>query len=58
MSGTSDQFKKKPRQKTPPGKRVAMSAEAKQAYEELIRARDERERTYERHLPQESKTRR
>ena len=58
MSGTSDKFKKKPRQKTPAGKRVPVSAEAKEAYEELIRAREERERTYERHLPADSKLRR
>jgi hypothetical protein len=46
-----DQFKRKPRRASSKGKSVAMSAEAKQAYEELMRARDERERTYLRHLP-------
>lgn len=44
-------FKKQPRQATPKGKRVAISPEAKLAYEEQIRARDERERTYTRFLP-------
>lgn len=51
MVESSKQFLKKPRQAAPKGKRVAVSAEAKQAYEDQIRARDERERTYTRHLP-------
>ena len=51
MNETNSQFKKKPRQAAPKGKRVAVTAEAKLAYEEQMRARDERERTYTRHLP-------
>ena len=51
MVETSSQFKKRPRQAAPKGKRVPISAEARAAYEEQIRARDERERTYTRHLP-------
>lgn len=51
MVETPNQFKKKPRQAAPKGKRVAISPEARQAYEDIIRARDERERTYTRHLP-------
>ena len=47
----ANQFKKKPRQAAPKGKRVYISPEAKAAYEEQMRARDERERTYLRHLP-------
>lgn len=46
-----DQFKKAPRRKKEPAKRVAVSADAKQAYEQIMRDRDERERTYLRHLP-------
>ena len=46
-----DQFKKKPRQKTPRGKRVVMSPEAKAEYVKLMEAKDERDRTYTRHLP-------
>lgn len=51
MAEITSQFKKKPRQAAPKGKRVAISPEARQAYEEQIRARDERDRTYTRHLP-------
>ncbi len=51
MAESTNQFKKKPRQAAPKGRRVSISPEAKQAYEEQIRARDERERTYTRHLP-------
>ncbi|MDB5592472.1 hypothetical protein [Enterovirga sp.] len=51
MAETTNQFTKKPRQVAPKGKRVTISAEARAAYEEQMRARDERERTYTRHLP-------
>lgn len=51
MADTPNQFKKKPRQATPKGKRIAVSADVKAAYEEQMKARDERERTYTRFLP-------
>jgi hypothetical protein len=40
---------KSPR-KAAPVKQVVLSEEAKRAYEELLRQRDERERTYGRHV--------
>jgi hypothetical protein len=48
---SNEQFKapKTPRKKAPV-KRVVLSEEAKQAYEKLLRDRDERERTYGRHI--------
>ena len=45
-------FTKQPRRKADRGKRVALSPEAKQAYEEQIKSRTERDETYTRHLPQ------
>lgn len=48
---SSTQFKKQPKRASSKGKSVAVSDEARQAYEEEIRRRDERERTYLRHLP-------
>lgn len=51
MDDTTNQFKRKPRQVAPKGKRIAVSDEAKQAYEALIKARDVRDETYTRHLP-------
>lgn len=57
MVDTPDQFKRKPRQKKAPGKRVTISPEAKQAYEDLLRDRDERERTYAQFLPSSDKVR-
>jgi hypothetical protein len=51
MTGTNGQFRAaKDRKKKAPVKRVTVSAEAERAYEELVRARDERERNYGRHL--------
>ena len=51
MSETTNQFKKKPRRVGDKGRRVTVSAEAKAAYEAEIKAREERETTYLRHLP-------
>ena len=51
MTETSKQFKKRPPRKRTPGKSVAVSAEARQAYEDEIKARTERESGYQRHLP-------
>lgn len=48
---SSAQFKKQPKRASSKGKSVAVSDEARLAYEEQIRLRDERERTYLRHLP-------
>ncbi|MCX5580121.1 hypothetical protein [Kaistia terrae] len=55
MTETNDRFKKAPRKQASPGKRVSLSAEARQAYEDLVRTRDERDRTYGQHLPAENK---
>lgn len=51
MTDTSNQFKKKPRRVGDKGRRVSISPEAKAAYEAEIKARQEREQTYLRHLP-------
>jgi hypothetical protein len=52
MTEPSDQFKKSPRRKAPRGKSVSVSAEAKQAYLDLIRERDRLALSYGQHLPQ------
>ena len=36
--------------KTAPVRRITLSPDALKAYEEMVNRRDERERTYERHL--------
>ncbi len=51
VTDTDTQFKKQPRRKKEAGKRVAISPEARQAYEQEIKARTERNETYLRHLP-------
>lgn len=51
MTETPNQFKKKPRRPADKGRRVSISPEAKAAYEAEIRAREERQETYLRHLP-------
>ena len=56
MSTPPDQYKKAPKRQTSRGKRVALSPEAKQAYEALIREADEREKM-ERHLPPDMRRR-
>ncbi len=50
-----NQFKKKPRRKVPRGKLISVSAEDKQAYADLIKARDEKELAVGRHLPADIK---
>ena len=52
MNTASSTFKKSSSRtkKTAPVRRVALSDEAKKAYEELVIRRDERARTYEQHL--------
>lgn len=57
MSETPNQFTKPPRRKKEPGKRVAISPEAKLAYEAEIKARAEREANYLRHLSDRPVTR-
>ncbi len=54
MSEPPDLFKRNPKRKPARGKHVSMSPEAKRAYEELMRERDERDKAYTRHLPPES----
>jgi hypothetical protein len=56
MTGTNGTFKRaKPRQRTAPAKRVVLSPEDRKAYEDLLQGRDERGRSYERHLPSDKK---
>lgn len=57
MPDNPDQFKRAPRRKASKGKRVAMSAEAKEAYAALIEERVKRAETYGRHLPETGKPR-
>ena len=57
MTNTPDQFTRAPRRKPSKGKRVAISAEAKEAYAALIEERVKREETYGRHLPETGKPR-
>jgi hypothetical protein len=57
MTNQSEHFKKAPRKKTPPAKRVTLSAEARKAYEEMMQSRDERDRSYGQFLPADGKTR-
>ena len=57
MPEPTDQFKRAPRRKTPKGKHVTLSAEAKKAYAELIEERVRREQAYGRHLPGHDKAR-
>jgi hypothetical protein len=49
-----DQFRRAPKRKAERAKTVSMSPEAKRAYEEMMRERDERDKNYTRHLPPES----
>ena len=50
MSKQPEQFKKAPKRSAVKGKRVVMSAEAKAAYEAMIREADEKAKMT-RHLP-------
>ena len=52
MVEIGSKFTKQPRRKADKGKRVVLSPEARQAYEQEIKSRTEREETYLRHLPQ------
>ena len=55
-SGTSKQFTKAPRRKGERGRSISVSPEARQAYEDEIKARAERE-NYLRHLADRDKGR-
>ena len=58
MSTANQKYKRaKSRQKTPPANRVVLSPEAKAAYETLAQEREERGRSYDRHLPSDKKAR-
>ena len=50
-AGGPDAFKRAPRRKKEPVKTVSLSPEARRQYETLAQERDERQRTYEGHLP-------
>ena len=54
MASPPDTFRKAPRRAPVKGKRVVVSAEAKQAYEAIIREKEEREKLA-RHLPPDMK---
>jgi hypothetical protein len=56
VSGINGKFKRsKPRSRTAPARKVVLSAEDRKAYEELVQGREERGRTYDRHLPSDKK---
>jgi hypothetical protein len=50
MAETPSQYKKAPARKKAPVKRVALSDEAKKAYEEMMQKRDAEQKTYGVHL--------
>ncbi len=51
MTTTNDRYKShKDRKKPAVVKRISVSDEAKAAYEAMVKERDERERTYAKHL--------
>jgi hypothetical protein len=52
MNDTANQFKKAPKRKKEKARSVAVSPEMRQAYSDLIKAREEREE-YAKHLPAE-----
>jgi hypothetical protein len=59
VNETNERFKRaKAQRKSASVKRVTLSDEAKKKYEELVKARDEQERSYGRHLAEERKTKR
>ena len=52
MSDTNGKYKKAPSRtkKLKPARHIGVSADAKKAYEDIVRQRDERDKTYGRHL--------
>lgn len=57
MADESERYLKQKPRKSAPVKRVALSEEAKRAYEELVQKRDERDRDYGSHLSSDNKRR-
>ena len=56
MTGTTERFKKTPVRKKAPVKRIKVSPDAERAYEDLVRGRDDRHKSYGRFLPAENKS--
>ena len=54
VSQPPDQFKRAPKRKSAPVRSIRMTPEARRALEESMRERDEREKSYTRHLPPDS----
>ena len=54
MSEPPDQFKRAPKRKPARARSVTVSPDARRALEEMMRERDEREKSYNRHLPPDS----
>jgi hypothetical protein len=55
MTQPPRQFQRaKPRPKTKPARRVTLSEEEKAKYDELAKQRDERDKSYGRHVPVDS----
>src|SRR4051794_12368664 len=52
-----DKFKKAPRRKSEPVKRVPLSEDAKAQYEQLAREREQQQRRYDAHLPADKPSR-
>jgi hypothetical protein len=52
VSDVNGRYKKAPsrRKKVAPARQIGVSAEARKAYEDIVNGRDEREKTYGRHL--------
>ena len=51
-------FKKAPKRKPMKGRSVAVSPEMRQAYADLIKQKEAKQETYDRHLPQDETRRR
>jgi len=58
MDGQNERYKAPKRtRKTGTVRQVTLSEDAKRAYEDLLKSRDEKQKTYGRHLDQDNKTR-
>lgn len=58
MAESDNTFKKAPKRKPMKGKSVAVSPEMRQAYADLIKQKEAKQETYDRHLPQDETRRR
>jgi hypothetical protein len=60
LSDVNGKFKRPPSRtrKIKPARHIGVSAEAKKAYEDIVNGRDEREKTYGRHLADADKGKR